>query len=197
MPLRSIKPARPRPATAPAVRCGEYAPKQRGREWTPVWSSSRNRWIHRIVWEILCFCFSAAQVPRREKTKKVSQRGYFLHCVLVWSVNRKPYGLPGACGRSLGQRRSRTGLTTMFFVPAPVGRYVFSVFSLPSLIGHTCLPSRCIRHGRPLAACRARYPSPFATVPATRWRRPGLFVFPVAGEDRLHNRNHYVNILVA
>lgn len=84
--------------------------------------------------------------------------------VLVWSVNRKPYGLPGASVRSLGQRRSRTGLTTMFFVPAPVGRYVFSVFSLPSLVRHACLLSRCIRHGRPLAACRARYTSPFSTV---------------------------------
>ena len=98
--------------------------------------------------------------------------------VLVWSVNRKPYGLPGASVHSLGQRRSRTGLTTMFFVPAPVGRYVFLVFSLPSLVRHACLLSRCIRHRRPLAACRARYSSPFATVPATRWRRPELFAFP-------------------
>ena len=33
----------------------------------------------------------------------------------------------------------------------------FVPLSLPSLVRHACLPSRCIRHGRPLAACRARY----------------------------------------
>ena len=119
--------------------------------------------------------FSALVSPRHrchgeKKQRKFHSGGYFLHCVLVWSVNRKPYGLPGASVRSLGQRRSRTGLTTMFFVPAPVGRYVSSAFSLPSLVRHACLLSRCIRHGRPLAACRARYTSPFLTVPATCWR---------------------------
>ena len=35
---------------------------------------------------------------------------------------------------------------------------------------------------RPLAACRARYASPSASVPATRRRPGGLFAFPVAVE---------------
>ena len=53
----------------------------------------------------------------------------------------------------------------------------------------------------PHPVCRGRHAERFlkksAPVPATRWRLPGLFAFPVAVESRLHNRNYSVNILVA
>ena len=88
------------------------------------------------------------------------------------------------------------GSRRCFSYPPPVGRYVSSVFSLPSLVRHAYLLSRCIRHGRPLAACRARYTSPFLTVPATCWRRPELFAFPVVGEMKIPNGYNMVKIEV-